>query len=179
MIQNAEKSCYKCEYYTDSIGENGYCKLYRHNTDSPEVVCPKFQIKTEKQSTVCSDAKNILIKEKYRQPLNKGLYISSVLGCVIFSVVFVLFGIVLALTVSSMELVETTTKVIFISSALILLLSVIAMLYMLVFRFLSMRFIVSVSALVLLIFLLVFYDTAWSTFNDFVLNMISVVFKQH
>lgn len=178
MGSDSEKSCYNCEHYTDTIGENGYCKLYRHNTDSPDVVCLKYSLKSSSPTDLIPINKNLNIKEKFRQPLNKGLYISSILGCVIFSVILVLFGIVIAFTVSSIESVGVSTKVIFIVSALVFILSVTAMLYMLVLRYFSMRFLVSVSALVFLIFMLVFYDTAWAVFNDFVLQLILVVFKQ-
>lgn len=178
MNSASDKSCFNCEHYTNSIGENGYCKLYRHNTDSPDVVCSKHSLKTKQMIVEAAVNKAVPIKEKYRQPLNRGLYVSSILGCVIFSVIFVLFGIVIAFTVSSMESVAINTKVIFIVAVCAFLLSVIAMLYMLVLRFFSMRFVVSVSALAFLIYMLGSYATAWSNFNDFVLSLISVVFPQ-
>ena len=173
-----KKSCFTCSHYTDSIGENGYCKLYRHNTDSPEVACSKYEQKSATHKPTAQESLNANIKEKCKQPLNKGFYISSVFGCMIFSVFFVLFGIVIAFTVSSLDSVELLTKVIFIISTVVFTLSLVIMLYMLVLRFSSMRFIVSVLSLIFLIGMLVFYDSAWSAFNNFALNLIKIVFGQ-
>ena len=172
------KTCFNCSYYTDSIGEKGYCKLYRHNIDSPEVVCSKYEQKSATYKPAAQESLSENIKGRYKQPLNKGFYISSILGCMIFSVIFVLFGIVIAFTVSSMESVELLTKVIFIIATVVFILSLVIMLYMLVLRFSSMRFIVSVLSLIFLICMLIFYDSAWSAFNNFALNLIKFVFGQ-
>ncbi len=178
MGSDAEKTCLDCRYYTDSIGSNGYCKLYRHNIETADVVCSKFEIKNIQQPQSVPDNINFFNNERYKQPLNKGLYISGILGCVIFSVIFVLFGMVIGITVSSFSTVSVTHKVIFISAVSVLILSITAMLYMLVLKFLSMRFAVSVASILTIILMLIFYDTAWSGFNDFVLQLIQIVFRQ-
>ena len=178
MGSDAKKTCLDCKHYTDSIGSKGYCKFYRHNIESADVVCSKFEVKNIQQTHNVIENKNFFNNERYKQPLNRGLYLSGFLGCVIFSVIFVLFGMVIGITVSSFSSVSVTHKVIFISAVSVVILSVTAMLYMLVLKFLSMRFVVSVASLLSIILMLIFYDTAWSGFNDFVLQLIQIVFRQ-
>lgn len=52
MAEENKNTCYDCEYFTDEIGKNGYCSLYRHNIALPDKICSKFEKKKKDQTVL-------------------------------------------------------------------------------------------------------------------------------
>lgn len=177
-------SCPDCKYYTDTIGEKGYCRLYRHKISTPEVMCPKFEHK-EVESTkdngfdikamVSDFQKNI--KTDHKTALNKALLLASIFGCGVFTVLAIIFAVIIGTTVVAFAEVDNTTKTIFIVTVCLFLLSVLILTYMLVHRFVSMRIVCIVASFLSVFFMLINNSAMWFNFHDLILNLLETVFN--
>lgn len=181
---NKNESCLNCRYYTDDIGDKGYCKLYRHNTSSPDVACPKFEKKElkERRSTFNVDRvrefvltdKNML---KYKSSANKMIAFLSIFCTAVISVLLLLFSTILCATLAIFAEVRTLHKVIFIGVAGAFVISFIVILCMLLSKFRVMRYIIPVVSFVVMILMLVFSNEIWFDFNSLIMEISEVIFN--
>lgn len=184
MALNNTHSCYECKYHTDTIGENGYCKLYRHNVSTPEVMCPKFEQKDIKSiKDINQEIKDVVsdlqktIKSDRKTASKRALLIASVCGCMVFSVFAILFAITIAMTVMSFNTVDLTARIILIITESVFLISFIVLSYMLVYRFVFMRILYLATSIISVIFMLIYYNTLWFKFHGIILAVLQTVFN--
>lgn len=184
MELNKSDSCKECTYYTDTIGKNGYCKLYRHNISTPEVMCPKFEQKDNKGiKDINFDIKSVVldlqksIKLDRKSASKRALLVASVCSCIVFSVFAIIFAITIAITVMSFNTVDLTTRVIFIITVSVFLISFIVLSYMLVYRFVTMRILYLAASTLSVIYMLMNYNTLWFNFHGIILRVLETVFN--
>lgn len=184
MALNNTHSCFECKYYTDTIGKNGYCKLYRHNVSTPEVMCPKFEQKDFKSlKDINQEIKDVVsdlqksIKIDRKAASKRALLIASVCSCMVFSVLALIFAIIIAMNVMSFNTVDLTTRIIFIITESVFLISFIVLSYMLVYRFVSMRILYLTMSVISVIFMLINYNSLWFNFHGLILAVLRTVFN--
>lgn len=180
---NKDKSCLNCRYYTDDIGEKGYCKLYRHNTSTPDVACPKFEKKENKEKRSSFNVermKGYVLDEanlnRYKSSANKMLFMLSVACMSVLSVLLIFFSVVLCATLATFAQVRTLYKVIFIVVTVSFVISFIVILGMLLSKFKVMRLIVPLVSFVILIWMLVFSNEIWFDFNSLIMQISKTIF---
>lgn len=181
---NKNDSCLNCRYYTDDIGEKGYCKLYRHNTATPDVPCPKFEkneSKERKNTPIAEKAKvsvlSELSKNKYKSSVNKGLLISSVVCTAVLSILLLIFSATICVTFATAAQVSLLHRVIFIVLVTAFVISLIVVVCMLLSRFKVMRIIIPVISMVIVIVMLIFSDKVWFDFYSLIIVLSETIFN--
>lgn len=184
MKLNNSGTCCDCKHYTDSIGENGYCKLYRHNISSLDVRCSKFE---ESEKTGSKDAgfdfkvavheihKNILVDRKIA--LKRLLLTASVFSCLVFTVMSAIFAVTIVTAVMSFGDIDLTKRIIFLVTVCLFLLSLLLFSFMLTYRFTAMRIFFIVASLLCVAFMLLNNTLLWFNFHDFVMNLVEEIFN--
>ena len=177
-------SCTDCKHYTDSIGAKGYCKLYRHNTSSPDIACPKFEKienKERKSTLTVERVREIVISEvsksRSKFSMNRIWMMTSVVCTTVLSVLLLIFSTTLCATLATFNQVSLLHRVIFIVLVAAFVISLIVIVCMLLARFRVMRIVVSVLALITVIILLVFSDEVWFDFYSVIINLSETVFN--
>lgn len=177
-------SCLDCKHYTDDIGDKGYCKLYRHNTASPEFACPKFdkkETKERKNNFNVERVKGLVLDEasmtKYKTSANRMLLPLSVICITVLSVLLLIFSSILCVTLATYAEVRTLYKAIFIVVVGSFVISFIVVVCMLLSKFRAMRFIVPICSLLLIIFLLVYSNEVWFDFHSLIMTISETIFN--
>ncbi|MBP3442251.1 MAG: hypothetical protein J6L62_05535 [Clostridia bacterium] len=181
---NKNESCLNCRYYTDDIGDKGYCKLYRHNTASPDVACPKFEKKETKERKDTQEAEKVkgsvlseLSKNKYKASVNKGLLISSVVCTAVLSILLLIFSATICVTFATAGQVSLLHRVIFIVLVAAFVISLIVVVCMLLSRFKVMRIIITAVSIVIVVVMLIFSDRIWFDFYSLVIVLSETLFN--
>lgn len=184
MNLNNNSTCYDCKYYTDSIGENGYCTFYRHNISVPEVQCSKFE---EKESLISKeqyfDFKGAMhdiqqsIKADRKEALKQLLLSASICSCLVFTVIAIIFSSIVSTAILSFDAVALTMKVVFIITVCFFLLSLLLISFMLVHRFTVMRIVYFVASLICVIFMSLNESLLWFNFHDMVVGLLEEIFN--
>ncbi len=181
---DTQKSCLNCKHYTDDIGKKGYCKLYRHNTSSPEYACPKFDTKESKERKVVINMgrmKELVITEdsmkKYKSSVNRMLLILSVVCTTVLSVLLLIFSAILCATLAAFEEVRLLHRVIFIVVVGSFVVSLIVIVGMLVSKFRVMSFIIPLLSLMIMILLLIFSNEIWLDFHALIMDISKTIFN--
>ncbi len=177
-------SCLNCKHYTDDIGDKGYCKLYRHNTSSPDVTCPKFEKKETKErrnNFNVERVKELVFDEasmsKYKSSANKMLLPLSVVCITVLSIVLLIFSTILCATLATYAEVKTLHKVIFIVVVGAFVISFIVIICMLLSKFRVTRFIVPGLSLLLVLFLLIYSNEIWFDFHSLIMTISKTIFN--
>lgn len=177
-------SCLNCKHYTEDIGDKGYCKLYRHNTASPEVACPKFEkkeTKERKNSFNFERVREFVFDEasmtKYKSSATKMLLPFSVVCITVLSIVLLIFSTILCATLATYTEVKTLHKVIFIVVVGAFVISFIVVICMLLSKFRVTRFIVPGLSLLLVLFLLIYSNEIWFDFHSFIMTISKTIFN--
>ncbi len=103
MAEEKKNSCVNCKYFSDGLGEKGYCKLYHHNIMIQERICSRFEKKEENQTVLQSKGskdhytKAVPDKAQFKYKYNKRLsYFIGIVCSFIFIVALLLVDIVFA-----------------------------------------------------------------------------------
>lgn len=179
-----KNSCLDCIHYTDSIGDKGYCKLYRHNTSSPDVACPKFEKnenKERKNTLTVEMVKEIVISEvsknRHKFSMDRILMMTSVICTTVLSVLLLIFSTTLCVSLATFNQVSVLHRVIFIVLVAAFVISFIVIVCMLLSRFKVMRIIVPAVSFVTVIFLLAFSNEVWFDFHSLIINISETIFN--
>ncbi len=100
MSEEIKSTCHDCEYFTDEIGQKGYCSLYRHNINLPEKICSKFE-KNKKDESVLENRESFSeeasrksqFKYKYDRQLS---YIIGIISSFVLIVALLIVDIIFA-----------------------------------------------------------------------------------
>lgn len=181
---NKSDTCYNCKYYTDSIGENGYCTFYRHNISSPEVQCSKFENKAvsvnKEQAFDFKGAVQDLqrnIKNDRKKALRHMLWVCSVFSCLVFTVMAIIFAIITGTAIMSFEAVALTMRAVFIATVCFFLVSFLLISFMLVHRFTAMRIVYICASLCCVAFMLLNESLLWFNFHDLIVSILDEIFN--
>lgn len=177
-------SCLNCRHYTDNIGDKGYCKLYRHNTSLPDVVCSKFEkndIPERRNTFTVERVREIVISEvtknRYKFSMNRLMTMTSVVCTTVLSVLLLIFSTTLCATLATFNQVSVLHRVIFIVLVAAFVISFIVIVCMLLSRFRVMRIIVPIVSLIIVIILLVFPVEIWFDFHSLIFNLSETIFN--
>ena len=168
-------TCYDCKYYTDSLGPDGYCTLYRHNLSS-DIKCSKFERKDLKDiKNTGFDIKSAMldlqtnIKNDRKKALRHMLWIASVFSCLVFTVMAIIFAIITGTAIMSFDSVAITMRAVFIATVCFFLLSFLLISFMLVYRF--------TASLCCVVFMLLNESLLWFNFHDLMVGLIKEIFN--
>ncbi len=187
MKLNKSATCCECKYYTDSIGENGYCKFYRHNISTPDVTCSNFEkaeslntlntkdINPDSEAVVHETHKNILIDRK--TALKRLLLTASVFSCLVFAVLSAIFAVTIGTAIMSFGDIDLTMRIVFLVTVCLFQLSLLLLACMLAYRFTAMRIFFIVASLLCVAFMLLNNTLLWFNFHDFVMNLVEEIFN--
>lgn len=177
------ESCEKCRNYTADIGDKGYCKLYRHETNYPEKVCPRYELRDSKEwkNVLHIDKVKELVnadtsKELYKQTRSRMLYSISVLCTAIISIFLLIFSVTLGVVLATFTEISLLHRIIFILLVGSFVISVIVILGMLISKFRFMRLIVPVVTLFAIIFMFLFSDAVWFDFHVWIMKLTETIF---
>ena len=178
------ESCEKCRNYTADIGDKGYCKLYRHETSTPEKVCPRYEPRESKEwknvlniDKVREFVNTEVSKELYRQTKGRMLYSVSVLCSAIISIFLLIFSVTLGTVVATFADISLLHRVIFIVLVGAFVISVIVILGMLISKFRFIRLIVPLVTLFVIIFMFLFSDEVWFDFHVWIMKLTETLFN--
>ena len=153
-------ACLDCKHYTEDIGDKGYCKLYRHNTASPEIACPKFESKERKNNFNVERVRGFVLDEasmnRYKSSATKMFMPLSVMCVAVLSILLLIFSSILCATLATYAEVRTLHKAIFIIVVGSFVISLIVVVCMLLSKFRVMRFIIPALSFFIILFLLIF-----------------------
>lgn len=177
-------SCLNCKHYTEDIGDKGYCKLYRHNTASPEVACPKFEkkeTKERKNSFNVERVREFVFDEasmtKYKSSATKMLLPLSISCITVLSILLLIFSSILCATLATYADVRTLYKIIFIVVVGSFVISFIVVVCMLLSKFRVMRFIIPAISLLIILLLLIFSNEVWFDFHSLIMTISETIFN--
>lgn len=176
MEENHADSCFTCRHYTDSLGEKGYCMLYRHETTLPSISCVKHEIKTV-------DPKKIKEYKTAEKPDSSRRYINflafaSFFSSTVLTVIAMLFALYFCITVFSVNGFETVYKVVILLGSLTVALFFTYMLYTLGKKFLAARLIELFFTVFIVVYVLMNYNTIWFSFHNLILEFIDLIFSR-
>lgn len=177
-------SCLDCKHYTEDIGDKGYCKLYRHNTASPEIACPKFERKETKERRNTFNVervKELVFDEasmnRYKNSATKMFMPLSVMCVTVLSILLLIFSSILCATLATYAEVRTLHKAIFIIVVGSFVISLIVVVCMLLSKFRVMRFIVPALSFFIILFLLIFSNEVWFDFHSLIMTISETIFN--
>ena len=163
-------SCFDCEHYIASVGEKGYCKLYRHETTLPEISCPRFEKKKEKKIEIkphhVSEKRNVM-----RQNVNF-LAMAAFFASTVLTVISLLFGLYFIITIFSIPHLHIIIKAVVLIATLIVVLLLAAFLFNIGKKYLVARMLELFFTVFIVVFVLINYDTIWFSFHNLVIKIL-------
>lgn len=188
---NNKSSCYDCEHYTDKLGKNGYCKYYRHDISVPEMICSKFEEKIKinkkidnqgEKNKETKKADNLKDESKTRQNnykirTERILLASGILGCIILMIIGLIFGASIGSAVFPIQAIPFWQKLVFAAVILLIVLGISLLILTLVRKFVQARIIVFISTLVLVMIILMNYNSIWFELHSFTMDAIEAIFN--
>ncbi len=179
MAEENKNTCYDCEYFTDGIGKNGYCSLYRHNISLPEKICSKFE-KKKKDQTVLRNKESFSeeasrkseFKYKYDRHLS---YFIGIISAFVLVIAFLIFDILFVAELHS-HMLPLPVKLgsIAVLTAVFLIYSWQLFMFLRKFRWAFIPYLIIAITLILLIVL--DFGNVWLTVNNRICKIIEYVF---
>lgn len=182
MKLNDSGSCHDCKHFTDSIGQNGYCLLYRHNITTPDK-CSKYEYIDIKQTDSMDIESKGSVQNLHKNDadrkntLERLLLGASVLSCSIFTVIAIFFAVIIGTTLMSFDSADFTMRIVLLVTVCLFLLSALVISFMLVHRFVVMRIVYFVFSLLSVAFMLINDSLLWFNFHDLTLNLLETIFN--
>lgn len=174
-------ACLDCKHYTEDIGDKGYCKLYRHNTASPEIACPKFESKERKNNFNVERVRGFVLDEasmnRYKNSATKMFMPLSVMCVAVLSILLLIFSSILCATLATYAEVRALYKAIFIIVVGSFVISLIVVVCMLLSKFRVMRFIIPALSFFIILFLLIFSNKVWFDFHSLIMTISETIFN--
>lgn len=170
MAGEENKSCFDCEHYIATVGEKGYCKLYRHETTVPEICCPRF----EEKKKIVRETTELKIEEKTsdsRQKINF-LAMASFFACTVLTVIILMFEMYFIVTIFEIDIIPTPIKI----GILVLSLALIALFILFLFnigkKYLVARLLELFFTVFIMVTVLINYETIWFSFHNFIVDFV-------
>lgn len=171
------KDCFDCKFYNASVGEKGYCTLYRHETVMPEIACIKYEKQEDEPK---SKSRFVATYEgNGRRKIINALMFSAFAACTVLTVIGLMLGAYLNIAVFSIPQFPTVYKVISVLLTAVIALFVTHMLFILAKKYITARIIELVLAVAVVIIILVNYDTIWFNFTNLTVHFVNLIFKSY
>ena len=175
MSNTEKKNCYDCEYYMSSVGENGYCKLYRHETTMPEIACPRHEEKSKAKPEV-HEIKISGNKTTFKRN-ESFLALASFFACTVLTVIFLMFALYFTVTVYSMPYFSIPSKALILIVTLAAIFLITFLLFTAGKKYMLMRLIELFLTVFVVVFVLIKYETIWFQFHGLVVKIIDLLFN--
>ena len=174
-VAEEKQGCYGCDHYIASVGEKGYCKLYRHETSLPEMCCPRFEEKKKDEPQIHEKIKIEKKTPVLRQNENF-LALAAFFACTVLSVIGLMFGLYFVITLIGLPFVLTAVKVLTVLGTFALSLLGIFFLFNLGKKFLVARLFELFITVFVVAYVLINYETIWFNFHNFIMQVFYFVF---
>ncbi len=175
MEENKKCSCLQCEHFTDTPDKNGYCKLHSYALTEPEEPCSEFKESDAKRVKGASSIQNAEFvisdgadsKSTFR---NVSLF-AALLGC---SLLFLfLFFISVGIPIFVLNVSSTLYNLVVLGLT-VLFLSLMTGSYFLIGKYIIARIVYIIVPTVILLLLLINYDSFWFNVSDFFIDLFSL-----
>lgn len=167
-----EQSCFDCRFFTQAIGEKGYCTLYHHETVLPEKICPRFeQIENNETVNTSEPQKVDDASRKFDTYLVVGAFFASFILSAFAFIILLVFG----KSIIVVGEIPDYIKVILISAASFLLLLFFYFLLRFGKKYTWARIVEMVLALIACIVALIYFNSIIFSANDVIANIIEKI----
>ena len=174
MDEGVCKSCFECNSYIGSVGEKGFCKLYDHETTSPEIACPRFEEKEKK--TIPVEQPEVKKQSETKLKIVNILLVGFFLASTIITVLGLIFAMYLGISVVVNDSIPGMLKMMTTFVLLVLVLIGTYVLFTLGKKFLWARFLEIIFAIVAVVVILMKYETIWSSLTVYIARFISIIY---
>ena len=167
------KGCYDCEYYISSIGDRGYCKLYRHETTMPDIACPRY----EKKEIVQPELQELKTSKKTFLKKNESfLALASFFACTVLTVILLMFGLYFAVTIYGISVLSLTVKILIVLATIAIISGITFLLFNIGKKYMLMRLFELFLTVFVVVFVLINYEVIWFQFHGLVVSIIDFIF---
>lgn len=181
MAEDNKKTCSDCEYFSEGLGEKGYCKLYHHNISIPERVCSRFEKKQEKTQLPKRKAcyteitqKKSQFKYKYNRRLS---YLIGIISAFVLVIALLLVDIVFAVELFPHEIpLPAKIGTLAVVLAMFILFTWQTMVLLRKHRWVFVPYLILALALILLV--LIDFGNVWLTLNNWLNKIIDYIFYE-
>ena len=170
-----KQGCYGCDHYIASVGEKGYCKLYRHETSLPEMCCPRYE-ERKKEEPKPKEIKRVEKKTPVLQKNGNFLALAAFFACTVLTVIGLMFGLYFSVTVFSLTYISTSVKVISFFATLAVILFGAFLMFNIGKKYLVARLLELFTTVLVVVSVLINYETIWFRFHNLVIQIIDYFF---
>lgn len=174
MEESVCKNCFGCRYYIGSVGEKGYCRLFDHETPVPEIACPRFEEKPEKEAP----AENPVVERhsEARLKIRNALLVGSFLASTIITILGLIFAMYFSISVMVNDSIPGTLKLLSVFVLLFLVLFGTYILFTFGKKYLWVRFFGIIFAIFAVAVILLHYETIWSSLTVYIAKFIEIIY---
>ena len=176
MSEVERHSCFDCEYYTTSIGEKGYCKLFRHETTLPDTACTRYE---KKEAPKYDTGDYSFIPEHTESESMKViniLMVSAFFACTVLTIIGFILGFYFNISVVSTEEIPVVLKILSVLLTVAAVLFGAYVLFSLGKKYVGARIAELFLAVFIVMFVLLNYEDIWSDFSTFTLQAVKFLF---
>lgn len=179
MLSENKAVCNNCSYYSDGLGEKGYCKLYHHKIREPEYICSRYEIKKNKKhelhcfSELRSDEDRA---ERFAQDSRRLSYLTGIVETIILSIVSIIIAFLFGRSVALLS-IPIYVKIVAIAITTVVFVLFTRHLVMMLRRHRKTAFVVYTALTIALLILLgVNFYNVWIFVTDFIEQAVRFVF---
>lgn len=166
--------CFDCKFYNASVGEKGYCTLYRHETVLPEIACIKYEKKQDEPQNDSFAVRHMTAR--WRRFINALMY-GAFASCTVLTVISLMMCAYLDIEVFTIQQISPIFKILIVVLTAIFVLFMTHLLFILAKKYITARILELLLAIAVVIYILINYDTIWFDFTNFSVHLVDYVFK--
>lgn len=177
MDESVCKSCFECKSYIGSVGEKGFCKLYDHETTSPEIACPRF-LKKEK-ITIPDVQPEVKKQSETRLRIVNVLMVGAFLASTVLTILGFIFALYFGISVAVNDYIPGVLKLMTVFVLFVLVLFGTYILFTLGKKYLWVRFLEIIIAIAAVAVILMKYETIWSSLTVSIAKFIEIIYGSY
>ena len=170
-------SCKKCIHYTDSRSAEGFCKYSRHTITIPDKICSMYRTEDPGAGNAPPAETDLSPPESFKKDGRSFLLIPGIISCLLIFLICVVFMSPFELSLIKHSGISILTKVAVSAAISLTVIGFFLFVLFLTMKFRPVRIIVSVIAVVVIIFTLFNYNTLWYYVNSFFSELIEIIFN--
>lgn len=168
-------SCKKCIHYTDSLGDNGFCKFYRHNITVPDKICSMYQTNSTAAGDDPPAEVDLGLLESFKKDGKNFWLIPGIIGCLLLFLISVVFLSPFELSIVNYSGIPAPTKIAVTAVMSLAVIGFFLLLLYLTLKFRPVRIAVSLITVVVIIFTLFNYSALWYSVNSYVTEFCEII----
>lgn len=175
VLESDKHSCFECEHYIGSVGENGYCKRFRHETSMPDTACTSFEAKKTENIIPPTDTQTVESKGHEAVKLHNCLISGSFFADTVLMIIVFMFATYFGINLVATPIIPVYFKIIALILSLVVVLLFAELIFRTARRFISACIIEMAVALGVVIMFLVYYDSIWTSMAEIAANSIHFI----